>query len=137
MKKIIVHATSFLDKSLDNSLVDTSKNLLDSIKDYKIEYRCDRDPNKPIEESELKDAVIIIADLEKYDKKILSGIGEKGRGSVKLIARYGIGTDNIDLKSAKKYGIMVTNCPGSNSIPTAEWTIATIMDVAGNKINFQ
>lgn len=40
--------------------------------------------------------------------------------NLKIVARNGIGVDNIDLAAAKKYGIIVTNTPASNSDSVAE-----------------
>ncbi len=37
--------------------------------------------------------------------------------------------------AATEFGVMVTNAPGCNALPTAEWTQATIMDIAGRRIN--
>ena len=43
-----------------------------------------------------------------------------------LIIRAGAGVNNIDIKSANKKGIYVTNCPGKNSIAVAELAMALI-----------
>lgn len=47
--------------------------------------------------------------------------------SVKLYANYAVGYDNIDVKEAKKRGIMVTNTPGNYSYCIAEQTMALIL----------
>ena len=43
-----------------------------------------------------------------------------------LIIRAGAGVNTIDIKSANKKGIYVTNCPGKNSIAVAELAIGLI-----------
>ena len=43
-----------------------------------------------------------------------------------LIIRAGAGINTIDIKSANKKGIYVTNCPGKNSIAVAELAMALI-----------
>jgi D-3-phosphoglycerate dehydrogenase / 2-oxoglutarate reductase len=43
-----------------------------------------------------------------------------------LIIRAGAGVNTIDIKSANKKGIYVTNCPGKNSIAVAELAMALI-----------
>ncbi len=43
-----------------------------------------------------------------------------------LIIRAGAGVNNIDIKSANKKGIYVTNCPGKNSIAVAELAMGLI-----------
>lgn len=45
---------------------------------------------------------------------------------LKIIARAGVGIDNIDLAVATKKGIIVVNAPNGNTISTAEHTFAMI-----------
>jgi len=50
--------------------------------------------------------------------------------NLKVIARAGSGLDNVDKIAATKKGIVVMNTPGSNTITTAEHTIALIVSLA-------
>jgi len=50
--------------------------------------------------------------------------------SLKIIANCAVGYDNIDIKEAKKRGIMVTNTPGVLTETTADLTWALIFSVA-------
>ncbi len=50
--------------------------------------------------------------------------------NLKIIARAGIGTDNIDSKAATKRGIMVVNAPSGNTISTAELSFAMLLSLA-------
>ncbi|MBL4813165.1 MAG: phosphoglycerate dehydrogenase [Rhodobacteraceae bacterium] len=50
--------------------------------------------------------------------------------NLKVIARAGIGVDNVDIPAASKKGIIVMNTPFGNSITTAEHAIAMMMAVA-------
>ncbi|WLR43771.1 phosphoglycerate dehydrogenase [Bacillus carboniphilus] len=43
---------------------------------------------------------------------------------LKIIARAGVGVDNIDIDAATKYGVVVINAPNGNTISTAEHTFA-------------
>lgn len=45
---------------------------------------------------------------------------------LKVIARYGVGVDNVDLDAARERGIVVTNTPGANSASVAELTIGLL-----------
>ncbi len=47
--------------------------------------------------------------------------------SLKAIARFGVGVDNIDLEAAKTRGIIVCNSPGINSSAVAEQAAALIL----------
>jgi D-3-phosphoglycerate dehydrogenase len=46
---------------------------------------------------------------------------------LRLISIWGTGTDNVDLESALKLGITVTNTPGANALSVAEHTIAILL----------
>ncbi|MFC5714176.1 phosphoglycerate dehydrogenase [Thalassorhabdus alkalitolerans] len=50
--------------------------------------------------------------------------------NLKIIARAGVGVDNIDIDAATKRGIVVVNAPEGNTISTAEHTFAMIMSLA-------
>jgi len=50
--------------------------------------------------------------------------------NLKVVARAGIGTDNIDKESATKAGIVVMNTPFGNSVTTAEHTISMMLSLA-------
>ncbi len=58
---------------------------------------------------------------------------ERGK-SLKIIARCGVGIDNIDLDYAKSKKIFVTNSPSANLISVVELTVALIINTA-RKIN--
>jgi D-3-phosphoglycerate dehydrogenase len=45
---------------------------------------------------------------------------------LKIIARAGVGVDNIDVEAATKKGVVVINAPDGNTISTAEHTFAMI-----------
>ena len=47
--------------------------------------------------------------------------------NLKVIARFGVGYDSIDLDAAKRHGVYVTNCPGINSNAVAEMTVSLLM----------
>lgn len=49
---------------------------------------------------------------------------------LKVISKYGVGINNIDLKTAKKKGITVTYTPGANSAAVAELALGLMLNVA-------
>ncbi|HSK67208.1 MAG TPA: phosphoglycerate dehydrogenase [Anaerolineales bacterium] len=49
---------------------------------------------------------------------------------LKVIARYGVGVDNVDLAAANEKGIVVTNTPGANSVSVAELALGLILALA-------
>jgi glyoxylate reductase len=75
-----------------------------------------------------KGADVILSILtDKMDKQLFEAAGP----SLKMVANYAVGFDNIDLKEAAKRGIVVTNTPGPEIAETvAEHTIALIFALA-------
>jgi D-3-phosphoglycerate dehydrogenase len=51
---------------------------------------------------------------------------------LKVIARAGIGLDNVDVEAATRRGIMVVNAPRSNIVSAAEHTMALLLAQARN-----
>ena len=49
---------------------------------------------------------------------------------LKVVARAGVGLDNVDIKSATTAGVMVVNAPTSNIISAAELTVGHIISLA-------
>ena len=137
-RKIIVTAASFLDPPIGEPAgsQDARKSLEAAAKRHNIEidYQCDRSPAHPLQPSELADAVAVIADLERYDEKLLQQTGAGAGGCLRLIARYGTGYSSIDTDSARACGVLVTNTPGANTVPTAEWAVTTLLGVAGRRL---
>jgi len=139
-QKILVLATSFLDNLITHPPDEgRAKRMLEELSqnsggDIEIVYHCKKNPLEQLKPEEFKEVVAVIADLEKYDREFLSKVGVKAAGSLGLIARYGIGYSSVDITAATHYGIMVTNCPGCNALPTAEWAHSTILDISGKRI---
>lgn len=71
----------------------------------------------------------VICGDDEYSKKVL----EKGKsGRLKVVSKYGVGLDRIDLSAAKELGITVTNCPGVNQISVAEHVIGLLFTFQKN-----
>ena len=66
-----------------------------------------------------------IAGLDVIDAAAL-----KAADRLKVIARYGVGFDNVDLAAARARGIVVTNTPGANSVSVAELALALMLALA-------
>jgi D-3-phosphoglycerate dehydrogenase len=66
-----------------------------------------------------------IAGLDVIDRAAL----EKA-DRLKVIARYGVGVDSVDLAAARERGIIVTNTPGANSVSVAELALGLMLALA-------
>ena len=73
----------------------------------------------------LKDVDGYIAGLDEVDASVVEAADR-----LRVIARYGVGIDRVDVATATANGILVTNTPGSNSAAVAELTIAFILSLA-------
>ncbi|RIM11513.1 phosphoglycerate dehydrogenase, partial [Staphylococcus cohnii] len=52
--------------------------------------------------------------------------------NLKVIARAGVGVDNIDVDAATKNGVIVINAPDGNTISATEHSMAMILSMARN-----
>jgi D-3-phosphoglycerate dehydrogenase / 2-oxoglutarate reductase len=68
-----------------------------------------------------------IAGLDEITAEVLSAADR-----LQVVARYGVGVDNVDLQAAREHGIVVTNTPGANSKAVAELTVGLILALARN-----
>ncbi len=51
---------------------------------------------------------------------------------LRVVARAGVGLDNVDVEAATKAGVMVVNAPSSNIVSAAEHAVALLLAVARN-----
>jgi D-3-phosphoglycerate dehydrogenase len=117
--KILISSSSF--GKVDGTAIETLKKAGFSV----VLNPCNRKPT----EDELiglldKDVVGLIAGTEKITERVL-----QNAKSLKVISRYGIGVDNIDLEAAKRRGIIVCNTPDAPTQAVAELTLALILNL--------
>src|SRR5450755_2127613 len=84
----------------------------------------------PMSQADLIEAVqkadvLVPTVTDRIDSKIIVRAGP----NLKLIANFGTGVDNIDVKTALDKGIIVTNTPGVLTEDTADMTMALILAV--------
>ena len=66
-----------------------------------------------------------IVGLEHVDHEVIAAAPR-----LKVISKFGVGTDNIDIAAAGAAGVVVANCPGSNSNAVAELAIGLMIALA-------
>ena len=84
----------------------------------------------PLTREELKQAVsrahvLVPTVTDRIDEEIITAAGPQ----LKLIASFGTGVDHIDLKAARRAGIIVTNTPGVLTEDTADVVMSLILSV--------
>jgi D-3-phosphoglycerate dehydrogenase / 2-oxoglutarate reductase len=80
----------------------------------------------------------LAAELAPYDALVIRSATQvtsavlAAAPNLKVIARAGIGLDNVDVEEATRRGVMVVNAPQSNIISAAEQTLALLLAQARN-----
>ena len=69
--------------------------------------------------------IVVIRSATKLTKEVLDKAEQ-----LKIIARCGVGIDNVDLDFAKSKNIFITNSPSANLISVVELTVALIISVS-------
>lgn len=122
--KILVTSTSFQDTPGKHHELLKSKN-------FDLDFR-----RGPLSEAELLAMKwnydgIIMGDDE-YTKSVLQLAKD---GGLKILSKYGVGLDKVDLPVAKELGIEVRNCPGLNHKTVAEHVYALLFTNLKNIFN--
>ena len=65
------------------------------------------------------------------ETRVTEAVIAAGR-NLKVVARAGIGVDNIDLDAATRAGVAVVNAPVGNTVAAAEHTMALMLALARN-----
>lgn len=73
----------------------------------------------------IKDAYAIVAGTEKYDREMLLGCD-----NLKVVTRFGVGTDNFDLVTMKEMGLEVGVIANYNAV--AEFALTLILSLLKN-----
>ncbi|MEW4487590.1 phosphoglycerate dehydrogenase [Thalassoglobus sp. JC818] len=94
--------------------------------DLVYEPEIHKDPSALKEALATADGVVIRSGT-KLTEDVLSG-----QKRLKVVARAGVGVDNVDLVAATRQGIVVSNTPDGNTLSTAEQTIAMMMGLCRN-----
>jgi D-3-phosphoglycerate dehydrogenase / 2-oxoglutarate reductase len=81
------------------------------------------------------DTLALVGDVDGYicgDDAITRKVLEKARPKLKVLSKYGIGVDKIDVKSATEFGIPVLFTPGVNHTTVAEHNFLLLLALEKN-----
>ena len=77
----------------------------------------------------IKDVYAIVAGTEKYPREMLEGCD-----NLKVVTRFGVGTDNFDLKTMREMGLEVGVIANHNAV--AEFALTLMLNVLKNQQNY-
>lgn len=95
-------------------------------------------PDFEIRQSDGTDRSRLFADLSDADAVMVRSATQvdaevfSQAPKLKVVARAGVGLDNVDVRAATEAGVMVVNAPTSNIVSAAELTCAHILGLARN-----
>jgi len=70
----------------------------------------------------VRDVDAVLATTDAFTRRVFEAANR-----LKIIARFGVGYDAIDLQAASDHGVWVTTTPGTNDISVADHTLALIL----------
>ena len=86
----------------------------------------------PLNEAQI---LALVGDIDAFicgDDAITRAVLEKARPRLRIISKYGIGVDKIDVKTATEFGIPVLFTPGVNHTTVAEHTFLLLLALEKN-----
>jgi D-3-phosphoglycerate dehydrogenase len=90
-------------------------------KDFQVDVRPELATGDLAAEIGPYDALVV-----RSQTRVTAGVIEAGE-RLKVVARAGIGLDNVDVEAATRRGVMVVNAPQSNIVSAAEHTLALLL----------
>jgi len=111
---------------ITDSLSGAGVRLLESLEGIQVDVRSGLSPDEVRLALEDADGIIIRSGTA------LTADVLRGQSRLRIIVRAGVGVDNIDLNSATREGIIVSNTPAGNTTSTAEHTIAMMLALSRN-----
>jgi D-3-phosphoglycerate dehydrogenase / 2-oxoglutarate reductase len=95
-------------------------------RDFEVDVRLDLADGGLVDAIAPYDALVIRSRTQVPSEVIEAG------DNLKVIARAGIGIDNVDVDAATRQGVMLVNAPQSNIVSAAEHTVALLLAQARN-----
>lgn len=89
--------------------------------DDRFDVRVASDPSVATVIREIQGVEGVVVRTAPFTREIM-----EAADSLKVIARHGVGVDNIDVRAATELGILVLNTPDANAVSVAEHTVLAI-----------
>ncbi|MGI8613136.1 MAG: phosphoglycerate dehydrogenase [Nocardioidaceae bacterium] len=92
--------------------------------DFEIRY-CDGAQRAELLSAVIDADALLVRSATRVDAEVLTAAKR-----LKVVARAGVGLDNVDVEAATQAGVMVVNAPTSNIVSAAELTVALLLAAA-------
>lgn len=89
-----------------------------------VEVRTGHSPEELVAAIPAYDALVVRSETRVTEAVFAAG------ARLKVVARAGVGVDNIDVAAATRHGVVVVNSPEGNTIAAAEHTVALLLALA-------
>ena len=73
----------------------------------------------------LQDADVFMCGLGKVTRRVIENAPK-----LKMVAKFGVGLESVDIPACTEYGVPVVNCPGSATDAVSEFTVAMLLSAA-------
>ena len=113
---------------VSDPLSEAGRKLLDSEPSIHVDVRTDLSPAQLLEVIVDYDALLVRSGTEVTAEVIQAG------KKLRVVARAGVGVDNIDVDAATEAGVIVANAPTGNVVAAAEHTVALLLGMARNLV---
>jgi D-3-phosphoglycerate dehydrogenase len=120
-KRVLVVSTSF---------ARTTSHPLEILEEHGCEVVKVKGPHSEAKLAELvKGFAAVIVGIDPVTERVI----EAGR-DLRVVAKHGVGVDNIDIPACTRHDILVTNVPGANSEAVAEFAICALLALTRNLV---
>ena len=92
--------------------------------DFEVRHCDGSDRPALLKELAEADALLVRSATRVDEEALLAG------GRLRVVARAGVGLDNVDVRAATHHGVMVVNAPTSNIVSAAELAVALLLAAA-------
>ena len=101
--------------------------VLDGLGDRFTLRRCDGSDRRALLAAVADADALIIRSATRVDREVLAAAPR-----LRIVARAGVGLDNVDVEAAAEAGVLVANAPASNVVSVAELTVGLIISALRN-----
>ena len=105
---------------------------IDFLRENGVDVELLYETNRSLEDA-IRESDGVVVRLARITEHLLK-VGRENR--LKVVAKHGVGVDNIDIEAAKKLGIRVVFTPGVMSNAVAEFTLGSILLLAKNYLRY-